>query len=314
MVEERSLTWHYVLRAAILGGFCYYIVHLTKTEHLVYYIAPRMQLYVKLAALALFAVALHQVYMAYRSIFDKGEPCECGHEPPRTFWGSVIVYGLFLVPLALGMLLPDQMMGSSVVSIKGMNLSAAGPSKQTASAPASAPEMLLPIMPAPALPADRTSSIVTDEDAALKEMFKNEWLSDSYSRLGIKLYKQDIVSFEDKGFMETMTALDLYLDNFIGKQVEISGFVYRENEMMPNQFVVSRLAMQCCSADASPYGILVESTLSHSYAADTWVKVTGTLGKTNYNGYEFMKLDAKRLEKIQPPKIPYVYPDYDFLD
>jgi putative membrane protein len=151
------------------------------------------------------------------------------------------------------------------------------------------------------------------EDSKLKEMFKNENFNEAYSKFGIKLYKQDVISFNEKGFMETLTTLDLFTDNFVGKKVEISGFIYRENEMKSSQFVVARLAMQCCSADASPFGILVESSLASSFGTDSWVKITGVLGKTNFNGYDYMKLDAKSIEKIEAPKTPYVYPDYDFI-
>ena len=54
--------------------------------------------------------------------------------------------------------------------------------------------------------------------------------------------------------MELLTAVDLYMDNFAGKKMVISGFIYREDDMAPNQFVVSRLAMQCCRPMLLPTG------------------------------------------------------------
>ncbi|MFK7692559.1 TIGR03943 family putative permease subunit [Paenibacillus sp. HJGM_3] len=333
MRENRSLIGHYLLRSAIMGAFCYYIVHLVKSDHLVYYIAPRMQIYVKLAAIALFAVAVHQVYMAFRSLFEKPDSCDCGHEAPRSFLGGLLVYGLFLLPLVLAFGMPDQVMGSSIASKKGMNLSTSGTSKLTASAPTEqvlnsstpAPTPIQTPIAAPTPTPVSTQAAVTGkgsttaaplsaEDQKLQELFKSEDFNEAYSKLGMKLYKQEMITFPEKGFMEILTTLDLFMDPFIGKKVEISGFVYRENEMKPNQFVIARLAMQCCSADASPYGVMVESSQPITYADDTWVKITGTIGKTKYNGYEYMKLDAKQIEKIEAPKTPYVYPDYDFLE
>ena len=81
--------------------------------------------------------------------------------------------------------------------------------------------------------------------------------------------------------------------------------------MAPNQFVVSRLAMQCCSADASPYGVMVESSRSEHFPKDTWVTITGTIGKTTYNKSTILKLDALKIEKIKASATPYVYPYFD---
>ncbi|RKN84421.1 TIGR03943 family putative permease subunit [Paenibacillus ginsengarvi] len=332
MQTERSLAVHYVLRAAIMGGFCAYIVYLVQNDRLVYYIAPRMHLYVKLAALALFAIAIHQAYMAFRSVFDKPESCDCNHEPPRSFLGNIVVYGLFLVPLALGFLLPDQLMGSRVVSMKGMNLTTAEAGKpnvpvqttagvkadNTQAAGASESSLSAGAGQAASTTGSSTNSASTDRQASadvpLDELFKSDGFNDGYTKLAKKLYKQDVIALPEKGFMEILTTIDMFLDPFLGKQIEISGFVYREEGMKPNQFVVSRLAMQCCSADASPYGILVESPSAASFPVDTWVRISGTLGKTKYDDYDYMLLNAKQIEKIQPPKTPYVYPDYDYLD
>jgi putative membrane protein len=63
MEEKRSLTLHYFLRAAILTGFALYIMFLVKTGNIVYYIAPRMVIYVKLAAIGFYIIAVYQAYI-----------------------------------------------------------------------------------------------------------------------------------------------------------------------------------------------------------------------------------------------------------
>lgn len=92
----------------------------------------------------------------------------------------------------------------------------------------------------------------------------------------------DVIQIPDKQFLETMTTIDLYLDNFVGKKVQIEGFVYKEQGISANQFVVSRFAMQCCSADALPVGMLAEYDRAKQFVADEWVRVTGTVQKTKY--------------------------------
>ncbi|BBH20572.1 hypothetical protein Back11_19170 [Paenibacillus baekrokdamisoli] len=339
--EERSYTFHYILRAVIMLGLTFYIVHLVKTDSLLYYIAPRMMIYVKIAALLLFVVAVYQGFLAVKSRFGENqEDCGCDHVPSRSIGVNMFIYSLFVFPLLLGFFLPDTVMGSDVASIKGMNLSATGMVKTAAAAAlksdnakknvsstvnpfsvtAGDSALISPSTPAAdqgtmASTGSSTKSLGTPlsaEDIKLQEMFKPDEYTEDYSKLALKLYKKKApITIKEEGFMELLTAVDLYMDNFVGKKMIVSGFIYREDDMAPNQFVVSRLAMQCCSADSSPYGVVVESNKSKDFPKDTWVTITGTIGKTVYNKNTIMKLDAVKIEKIKASKTPYVYPYFD---
>jgi putative membrane protein len=58
---------HPLLRAFILTGFAMLIVYLVRTGNIGLYIAPRMELYVKLSAIGLYAAAIYQYYAAFRA-------------------------------------------------------------------------------------------------------------------------------------------------------------------------------------------------------------------------------------------------------
>ncbi|WP_120119243.1 hypothetical protein [Bacillus terrae] len=52
--------------------------------------------------------------------------------------------------------------------------------------------------------------------------------------------------------------LDIFYDQqhlFVGKEVEITGFVYKEPEFKENQLVIARFGISCCYADALVYCI-----------------------------------------------------------
>lgn len=326
MDQERSLTAHYWFRAIVMAGFAFYILHLVKAGRLMYYIAPRMEVYVKCAAIALFVLALYQGFQGLRSFFGKpGELCDCEHEPPRSALRNVWMYGLFLVPLTLGFALPDKLMGSDIASMKGMNLSgggAAGTVVRSASSAPTAPEVPVAAPPGSAITAggSKEETEAADGEAnqakptpagELDRLFAPDDFNKPFLSLGKKLYANDRIVVKEEGFMEILTTVDLFLDRYVGKSMEITGFVYREPDMSDNQFVVSRLAMQCCAADSSPYGVLVESAMAKSFDKDSWVKLVGTIGKTTYRDNEIMKLDATRIQKVQAPETPYVYPYFD---
>jgi uncharacterized repeat protein (TIGR03943 family) len=122
-----------------------------------------------------------------------------------------------------------------------------------------------------------------------------------------------LIQVQVDGFIEILSSIDLFQKNFIGKKMEISGFVYHEDDMKPNQFVVARFSVSCCSADASPFGVMIETSKANLFPKDTWVNVTGVIGTTTYAGNDIMKLDATKVEKIPAAKDPYVYPNYDFI-
>ncbi|MFE6798205.1 TIGR03943 family putative permease subunit [Paenibacillus chitinolyticus] len=309
MEDRRAYAFHSFMRAAILCGFSFYIVYLVKTGGMTHYLAPRLVPYVKASAIALFVLAVIQIYLALQPA--AGNESDCGCEPGvrKSKLSHGAAYSLFLLPLLLGFLLPDRVTGSDIVQVKGIQLNTSNlQTQRNAGTRDDSPEKQQSSEEASRGEADT-------EEARLKEMFKGSRFTEDYAKLAMRLYQNKTILIGEKGFMERLTAVDLFAGNFAGKQMEISGFVYREDDMPKNQFVVARLTMQCCSADASPYGVIVEAPGADSYLKDTWVTVKGTIRKSVYEGKDVMKLEGAVIRKIKEPSSPYVYPYAgDFAD
>ncbi len=289
---------HPLFRALILTGFAVLIVYLVRTGNIGLYIAPRMEIYVKLSALGLYAAAVYQFYAVIRawSGRESAPDCDCGHEPSPGVLKHVPLYGLFVLPLALGFLMPDTTMGSSLAAKKGVAFSS---SEQLGASVA-------PVELAP-------DQGLSDQDKGnLDALFPADEYTASYAAHAKELYVKQSVIVPEAYYIETLTTLDLYRDRLEGMRVEITGFVYREPAMADNRFAVSRFAMNCCSADAMPYGMIVDFPNASHYASDEWLKVTGTMKLGSYNDYEVMTLQATAIERIEAPDTPYVYPNFDF--
>jgi putative membrane protein len=300
-VSPRVLSFHHLLKALILFGFAIYIAQLVRTDKILLYIAPRMVDYVKWSAVGLYAIAVYQLYQTVRTLFGKPSAvCDCGHDhdhdhmPSRSLLKNSAVYGIFIFPLLLAFLLPDTSMGSSLAAKKGMNLSSSSSVKKDT----------------PAAPADQAAEgkAVTDSS----ELFPADKFTQHYAKHAAALYQQDVIKVPEDIYIETLTTVDLYLDRFVGKKLELTGFVYRTEEMKSNQFVVGRFSIQCCSADAAPFGVLIEYDRAQTYADDSWVTVTGTIGKTKFNDVDIMVLKVEKVAKAAVPAVQYVYPNYDF--
>ncbi len=321
-MSSRVLALHHALKTIILLGFAVYIAYLVKTGGILLYIAPRMVDYVKWSAVALYAVAAYQLYFTLRAWRGRAAAvCGCDHDhaPPRSLFKNIVVYGVFFFPLLLGFLLPDSTMGSSLAAKKGMNLSSASSVKKDGEAAGSGAESgtggsSTPADGTNAAPAAPSVQLPGAQAAAPAdgELFPADKFTRQYANYAKQLYKSDLITVKEELFIETLTSVDLYLDRFVGKKLQLTGFVYRQEEMKSNQFVVARFSIQCCSADAAPFGVLAEYDRANTLAADSWVTVTGTIQKTKLNDADIMMLKVESIAKAEPAKAPYVYPNFDF--
>ncbi|TMV15964.1 TIGR03943 family protein [Paenibacillus thermoaerophilus] len=340
-VKSNSLrALHHALRGALLLGFTAYVFLLVKRDSLGLYIAPAMQTYIKWSAIGLYA--------AWRAWRGRQSHEDCGHLPTRFGGKEAAVYLLFAFPLLLGFLLPDATMGSAMAERKGVNLNSAAsvkknvPAAGTASADAngagdiagnsadgpnnaaagaaqpSTPPQADAAKPEPADtatpgspsgPAQAGSAGAEPIDAG---RFPYDRYTEPFARFAQQLEREERIVVKDDLFIETLTALDLYSEPLKGRTVQLTGFVYKEDGMPDNRLVVSRFTVQCCSADAAPYGILVAWDQAGAIAKDTWVTVTGKLTKLDYNGNSLTAIQAVKIEKTTPPADPYVYPNYEF--
>lgn len=93
-----------------------------------------------------------------------------------------------------------------------------------------------------------------------------------------------------------------------GQSVDVIGFVYHDPRVKPNQFFVSRFAVSCCVADATPVALLVETDGAAELKTDTWVRVVGRFGVGEYGGQPTPIVTAERIDPTEAPNQPYLFP------
>ncbi|WP_168121550.1 TIGR03943 family protein [Paenibacillus sp. HB172176] len=317
---------HHILKAAIYTGFTLIIVFLINNGDIKLYIAPRMMMYVKLSAIGVYALAVFQIYAALKKGRQReADECDCGHDhtPSKSGWKNVISYSLFILPLLLVFLMPSGTLGSAMAAKKGISLGGSESIARLENSVARTDTARLkiadsaPVIPAPTLSptAEGDNQSLTKDDlqnSELDQLFTFDEYTEDYAKYGKELYKLDSIVVPEKQFIETLTTLDLYRDAFMGKGVTLSGFTYREEDMNKDQLVVGRFAMTCCSADALPYGLLIQWPRANEYDEDEWISVTGKLDVTTYMENEIIVIKATKIKRIDPAETPYVYPDFDF--
>lgn len=333
MKDRKTITlFHHIVRTVLLLGLSVYIAYLVETDSLQLYIGVRIMPLVKSSALVVYALAVIQGFIAYRSYKGSVIECDCCGNPPVSSWPKAsFLYGVLALPLLLGFFLPDTVLGGSFANKKGMILGA-GTSPYTASGYSPPTATATDSADAPVGSSDTSlegsaASASTEEEGAanaagpaessesLDGLFQAE---DEFDRelaeLAKRIYVLPVINVKPEIYMEILSSVVVFKEQFIGKEIEITGFVYREPGLADNQLVIGRIAVQCCTADATPYGVLAEFDGASELKDDTWVKLKGTIGQTEYNGNAIIKIDVTESNLIQRPDNPYIYPNFDFLN
>jgi putative membrane protein len=110
---------------------------------------------------------------------------------------------------------------------------------------------------------------------------------------------------------EDFTILDWYNEinsnenytNFVGRNVNVIGFVYRDLEDSENEFRVGRFIIRCCIVDATPISLVVKSGDAKNIENNSWVRVKGSF----INDSGVLKVEAETIEKVEKPDSPYFY-------
>lgn len=113
---------------------------------------------------------------------------------------------------------------------------------------------------------------------------------------------------DKKNFLSALDGICAKPDSYLGKKVEIYGYVYRDQELETNQFVIARSLMTCCLADLQVIGIVCEYGQAEDLTEKGWYKVTGIVEKTNYQGQDSAKIVLEKAVKTAKPKDEYIYP------
>ncbi len=82
-----------------------------------------------------------------------------------------------------------------------------------------------------------------------------------------------------------------------GSVVTVEGFVYPATDS--DQFYVTRFVVACCTADATPVGVLVVYPWHSVLKPNDWVRVTGTMHDVT--------IVPASVERIDQPAQPYLY-------
>jgi putative membrane protein len=273
-----------MVKGWILLGYALYFWYICYTGDLNKYINMKYAYMVYLAIAGFLILAVVQFISHYRNkAHDHAcESPDCGHDQHKKT--KPLVYFLYLIPLLGGFDLPVATLDSHMVQTKGISF----PTMQQGGHWNKWNQILQP---------DSSAFYGRDDYNAMMA-----------KQLADMKAQQDLM-FNDKNYMNNMEVLYKNQSDFVGKEVELDGFVFNDSHLASGHAFLLRFGMVHCILDSGVYGLMVEIPAGATFKNDEWYHIKGTLSQTFYSpiGGPIPSVKIEQFKPIQAPKEPYVY-------
>jgi uncharacterized repeat protein (TIGR03943 family) len=95
---------------------------------------------------------------------------------------------------------------------------------------------------------------------------------------------------------------------YTGETANVIGFVFKDQRLAENQFLVSRFVITCCAADGLAIGLVVNWDQASALTENTWVRVKGAVQPYELEGQPVPLIEADSVEVVEEPPQPYLFP------
>lgn len=120
----------------------------------------------------------------------------------------------------------------------------------------------------------------------------------------------DIVEITANNYTNVLKAVHEDIDEYVGKKVHFTGYVYRVFDLTDTQFVLARNMIISSDNKAVVVGFLCNYDNAKDFENNTWVDITGTITKGNYHG-DIPIIEIDEINQVDSPSDEFVYPPDD---
>ncbi len=120
----------------------------------------------------------------------------------------------------------------------------------------------------------------------------------------------DVSEISSENYTNTLKQIHDNLDEYIGRKISFTGYIYKIDALEKNQFVLARNMIINQASQTVIVGFLCQYDNIQDFKELSWVHVTGTIEKGYLDG-EIPILKITNIEKANKPKDEFVYPPDD---
>ena len=120
----------------------------------------------------------------------------------------------------------------------------------------------------------------------------------------------NLSNISDDNYTNILKTVHENLDDYVGKKINFSGYVYRIYDFNDNQFVLAREMIISSDNHAVVVGFLSEYEGAGSFNDGAWVEAEGVIEKGYYHG-DLPVIKIKNIKETTVPRDEFVYPPDD---
>ena len=262
--NHEDVSYHHLIRGIVLIGLTLLVFKLLVTNNIAFFIAPKMVHFIYFSFIVLLILSI--ILILRGTSGKKRYSCHCDgeHTYPTSIFKSIMLYGLFILPITTGFLFSDNVLDSSVAMNRPITLVSPTQNNDNNSETNTTSDVNK----------NQINSIANDNVPSSSQL---EPLSEKeYSSLQKKLETTNHIKMNDEFYVPIINILSENLSSMIGKTITTKGFVYREQNFFQDEIVIARFSVVCCVADSSVYGIMAKGNVAH-LPTDQWIEVTGKI-------------------------------------
>ncbi len=134
-------------------------------------------------------------------------------------------------------------------------------------------------------------------------------LSESF-RVRDEISTPEVSVIEANNYTNVLKSVYENLDDYVGQTICFKGYIYRNSDFKENEFVLARDMTTSRQNETLVVGFLCNYKDSKNFVDGTWVELTGTIDKGNYNG-EIPVLKVIKISVTDEPEDALVCPPDD---
>ncbi|MGV8982862.1 TIGR03943 family putative permease subunit [Clostridium sp.] len=285
---KKRLNLNELIWFLILIGFTCYFYMIISTNKLTLFVHPKMVKYVKFALYFFIVLVIFQGKNIYA--LKKSKSFKFG-------------YIMFLIPLFLGFLLKP--VGISVYSAINKGFSLTSQLKIDA---LKHKHTVLEDGTEVCEHNDETTHLVENTNSS-----ENTNVTLALPTESTPLIKGETINMTNENFVDTYEDLYGNTKENIGRNLYMKGFIYKQKGLDKDEFILSRILVSCCAADAQLVGVLCDFAEVKEFTEGTWVNIEGILGQREYvdpkNGEVSIIpiIKVNKVEKTYEQSNEYIY-------
>ena len=121
------------------------------------------------------------------------------------------------------------------------------------------------------------------------------------------LPQSKVNTINNNNYTNVLKAVHDNIDNYVGVQINFTGYVYRVLDFKDNQFVLARDMIISSDFQSVIVGFLCEYEKANEFSNNTWVEITGQIYKGDYHG-DMPIVKVTKMNEVNKPNDEYVYP------